>query len=144
MDSGTYIVTVTDASNCTLTDSVFVDQPFGNPSINIEGPRVLCFPEAAILEGSSDDSTLNYVWSTGQSGAMISVVPDRDTTLYITGSNGPCSSEESIFIEVSFPIQNIEILYEPDTTVLYGDSLTVTISGDNITSYLWDLSLIHI
>lgn len=139
LDSGTYVVTVTDASNCTLTDTIFVDQPFGNPSINIEGPGVLCFPEAAILEATSNDSTLSYVWSTGQSGALISVVPDTDTTLYVTGSSGPCSSQDSIFIEVSNPIQNIEILYEPDTTVLYGDSLVVTISGDNITSYLWDV-----
>ena len=59
--------------------------------------------------------------------------------MYVTGSNGPCSSQDSIFIEVFNPIQNIEILYEPDTTVLYGDSLVVTISGDNITSYLWDV-----
>ena len=139
LDSGTYIVTVTDASNCTLTDTIFVDQPFENPSINIEGPSVLCFPEAAILEATSDDSTLSYVWSTGQAGAVISVVPDTDTTLYVTGSNGPCAAQDSIFIAVSNPIQNVEILYEPDTTVLYGDSLVVTISGDNITSYLWDV-----
>lgn len=139
LNSGTYIVTVTDASNCVLTDSVFVDQPFENPDFNIEGPTVLCFPEAAILAGISDDTTLSYLWSTGQSGEIISVVPDQDTTITLTASNGACSSESSIFIQVATPIQNLEILYEPDTTVLYGDSVTVTISGENITSYLWDV-----
>ena len=139
LDSGTYIVTVTDASNCVLIDSVFVDQPFENPNFNIEGPTVLCFPEAAILAGISDDTTLSYLWSTGQSGEIISVVPDQDTTITLTASNGACSSQSSIFIEVATPIQNLEILYEPDTTVLYGDSVTVTISGENITSYLWDV-----
>ncbi|MEC9221591.1 MAG: gliding motility-associated C-terminal domain-containing protein [Bacteroidota bacterium] len=139
LDSGTYIVTVTDASNCVLIDSVFVDQPFENPNFNIEGPTVLCFPEAAILAGISDDTTLSYLWSTGQSGEIISVVPNQDTTITLTASNGACSSQSSIFIQVATPIQNLEILYEPDTTVLYGDSVTVTISGENITSYLWDV-----
>ena len=32
-------------------------------------------------------------------------------------------AQDSIFIEVSSPIQNIEILYEPDTTVLMAIAL---------------------
>ncbi len=126
----TYVVTVTDNNACAASASqvVFVN---ALPTITITGSDTLCAEDSTLLLGTGAS---NYVWSTGDLTALISVMPGSSTTYTVTGTdlNG-CTNATSIAVVVNaLPTPAIT---GPDSMCV-GDTITLTASGG--ATYFWD------
>ncbi len=123
---GQYILTITDANNCTLLDTAdvatltFIDADAGNDS-------TICFGQSIALHGHGG---LNYLWSTGDTDSNITISPVSDSkyTLYVTSAN--CTDSASIFITVN-PLPTA-IVSADKTFVLQGNSTTLHGTGAGI------------
>jgi PKD repeat protein len=104
------------------TDSVTI---FVNPTpiAFIGNDTNLCTGQSLILNASGIG---NYLWSTGDSSASISVTPASDTVYTLIVSQGPCSAIADIFVYV-LPIPNL--IVSNDTTICNGNSVTLTATG---------------
>ncbi len=124
----TYTVTVRDANGCQATDqvTVFVNSPSGSAS----GDQTICHGETATLTATGGTS---YLWSTGASGATISVNPTQTTTytVIITNSEG-CKRTDEVTVTVGNPNASAG----PDQSICAGETVTLTASGG--TSYSWN------
>ena len=126
----TYTVTVEDAYGFTDTDSVTV-------TVN-ETPDISVSDDVAVLEGvpvvltaSNGD---NYLWSTGETTAVITVTPTETTTYtVISTAVGGCADIEQVTVTI---IPEIVADAGEDVTICSGESITLTASGG--TSYLWN------
>jgi gliding motility-associated-like protein len=104
LSSGLYIVTITDANNCSASDTVDVAyQPSDNPGIS--GDETPCPGETLVLE-ATDGAT--YVWSgpnnytSNQSTATIPNIQTNQTgdyTVFITDSLG-CTFTDTISVSI--------------------------------------------
>ena len=94
----TYTVTGTNQYGCTATASITVTV-HELPVITISG-------DTTITEGSSttlsvtDNPQWDYLWSTGDATASITVSPAETTSYSVTVTDGPCVSEASITVTV--------------------------------------------
>ncbi|MEZ4910993.1 MAG: hypothetical protein R2774_09030 [Saprospiraceae bacterium] len=78
-----YTVTVTNDKGCVSTTSVTVIvNPL--PNGNISGDTEICVGESTALIASGGSS---YAWSTGDSGASITVSPSTTTSYTVTVTN---------------------------------------------------------
>ncbi|MBU0489166.1 MAG: hypothetical protein KKD31_14565, partial [Bacteroidetes bacterium] len=127
--STTYIVTVSDANNCSDTENYTVNvNP--NPIVVISGDNSICEGESTTLIASGGTS---YVWSGGQVVASITVNPSVSTGYSVTVSGtGGCSASESVAVTVN-PVPTASILGED--TLCNGESSLLTASGG--TTFLW-------
>lgn len=126
---GNYSVTATNSLGCQNSESVMITS-MNLPSISIAGRSNIC-------PGSTDTLTAGgatqYVWSTGETGSTIHVMPTASTTYTVTGYgyNG-CMSTASKVVNIEnrpdVQINGVTILCE-------GESTTLTAVGGN--SYLW-------
>ncbi len=101
LPTGTYIVTVTDASMCTATASIFVDEP-AVLSVTIDPTDVLCFggnDGAGTANPSGGVEPYNYAWNTlpGQFTQDINTLIQGNYTVTITDFNG-CTTSASTTI----------------------------------------------
>ncbi len=88
---GTYILTVTDANNCSAVDSAVITQPLSGLSVSSIVTPVRCIGEAngAIqLLPSGGVGGYTYAWSGGQSLQIISGLPAGIYTATVTDGNG--------------------------------------------------------
>lgn len=95
--SGTYIVTVTDANGCSNTASTNV--------LVTDGPDVVISPDITICSGESTTLTASggsgYTWSQGGSSSSIVVSPPGTTEYTVTVSQAGCSATASVTVSVS-------------------------------------------
>ncbi|MEZ4910991.1 MAG: hypothetical protein R2774_09020 [Saprospiraceae bacterium] len=127
-----YTVTVTSDKGCVSTTSVTVIvNPLPNGSIS--GDTEICVGASTTLTASGGSS---YAWSTGDSGASITVSPSSTTsyTVTVTSDKG-CVSTTSVTVIVN-PLPNGNI--SGDTEICIGESTTLTASGGS--SYAWSTS----
>lgn len=93
-NTGTYSVTVTNTNGCTGSDQVSATF---NPL-----PVVDLGPDVSSAMGNivnlSAGSFTNYLWSTGETGAMISVSATGNYTVTVSDING-CEGSDEIFVE---------------------------------------------
>ncbi|MBL7902531.1 MAG: T9SS type A sorting domain-containing protein [Bacteroidia bacterium] len=83
VQSTTYIVAATDASNCIHTASLSIY--VSSPSISIlSTDSTICLGEAVLLSGTGAQT---YAWSNGASGSTISVSPSVDTVYTVSGTD---------------------------------------------------------
>jgi len=123
----TFSVTATDGA-CSGTASVTVTVTQLNPTITAS-PTQICEGGTSVLTAAGGSS---YVWSTGASGASISVSPAETTTYTVTATLLGCSGEASVEVAVV----NINPAISPANPVACaGSSLQLTASGGS--SYLW-------
>ncbi len=122
----TYIVTVTDM--CNYTASADVEITVATTDADAGPDQTICHGESTNLTATGGTS---YLWSTGQSGATISVTPDQTTTYYVTAS-GVCIPVDSVTVNIS-PSPEI-VLSQPDP-VCSGEQISITASGGE--SYIW-------
>lgn len=127
----TYTITVTSPSGfCTATDNVRVTV---SPA-----PNANAGPDKTVCEGGNTTLTAtggtNYIWSTGQPGATISVAPPTTTTYGVTVTNaGGCTAEDEVTVNI---VPNPTADAGPDISICRGDNTALTASGGN--SYLWN------
>ncbi len=101
LSAGTYSVTVTDASNCTVTGSATVGQP-AQVSVSLSATNVSCNSANGGSSGngavtssvSGGAGTYSYVWSNGGSNSGISGLSVGTYSVTVTDANS-CSKASS-------------------------------------------------
>ncbi|MGQ0827635.1 MAG: gliding motility-associated C-terminal domain-containing protein, partial [Bacteroidota bacterium] len=130
LSAGAYIITVTDAAGCTVTNSVTVATTTVTPTVTVSPTS------ATICNGGSTTLTASgagtYSWNTGETTTSISVSPSLTTTYTITGTTSGCTGAATVVVTVN-PIPNITV--SGTTTICNGGSTTLTASG--ATTYSW-------
>ena len=133
----TYVVFVTDALNCSGTDSVTVTV-VSPPIITINNDTTIC--DGACVQLNATGGT-TYSWSptTGLSNPNIAnpiACPTVNTTYVVTVSNAAsCTTTDSVTITIN-PLPTITA--SNDTTICDGACATLNASGG--TSYVWSPS----
>lgn len=126
---GTYSVTATNSLGCQNMETVQVTS-MNLPSISISGRSNIC-------QGSMDTlvagGASQYVWSNGETGSTIHVMPTTTTTYTVTGYgyNGCLATASKVVYIDSKP----DVQINGVTTICEGESTTLTAIGG--TSYLW-------
>ncbi len=130
---GPYSVTVTDANGCTAAAG-FTVQALQAPVPQITGPAVVCGNTTVSL--TAGNGFVAYAWSTGQTGAQISVNQAGTYSVTVTGANG-CTgvaqtmltpgTADSVFLQAltCFP-QNVGVTWELFNGSNGCDSVVVT------------------
>lgn len=103
LSAGTYILTVTDANLCTVTDTITLTQPDLITGALISRTNVLCFGEnvgEATVEATGGHAPYTYLWNTvpPQSGTSATNLGAGFYTVTITDSNG-CTGNTEVEIE---------------------------------------------
>ncbi|MEZ4918036.1 MAG: hypothetical protein R2792_02930 [Saprospiraceae bacterium] len=107
-EPGTYTVTVTNIHGCTGTNSVTID-PTPIPDIEIVGPPI-CPGDSAILSVSGG-TFMNYLWSSGDTTATITVADPGDYSVLVT-ADSICPAMDTITVVNTNP-PNAEIAAPP-------------------------------
>jgi gliding motility-associated-like protein len=126
----TTVYTVTTAgSACSAanTVTVFVTP---TPTLHITKSATLNCPGQATQVTVSGANS--YTWSTGSSEAIITVAPQSTTIYSVSGSNGLCTSSETMEVIV-MPTINLQV--NAVTPICYGESTTLQAFG--ATHYSW-------
>lgn len=125
----TYFVTGTDAHHCKNTASTLVTVNV-IPTVSITGKPSLCFGENEQLTATGADA---FVWSSGETTAIVQNIPATSYTVSVTGTTKNCSSSAQYSVKV-FPLPTISI--QGVTAICVGESLTISAMGAK--TYLWN------
>ncbi|WP_422104545.1 Ig-like domain-containing protein [Winogradskyella sp.] len=126
----TYTVTVEDDYGYTDSDSVTI-------TVN-ETPDITVSDDVAILEGEtvtlSASGGDNYLWSTGDTTASITVTPTATTTYTVVSTAvGGCADIEQVTVTI---IPEVVADAGEDVTICSGESTTLNATGGS--TYLWN------
>lgn len=103
------------------------------PMASVSGDSTICSGETDTIVASGVGS---FLWSTGDTSAIITPSPTSTTTYSVTASNFCGNSVDSIVINVNpLPVTTIST----DTTILLGNSASLNVAGG--TTYLWTPAL---
>ncbi len=141
---GTYGLTVTDAAGCETSTSITLEEAFiESPALLVDGvaaaeENTICVGGNPVTIGVGSDYT-NYVWSTGDDSATISV--DQTGTYRVTVTNGQgCRASASITLTeevIETPTQLINGEVTDVTSICLGTTdLELAIEGD-FEGYVW-------
>lgn len=121
-----YTVTGINSTGCTnyTTTSVSVGTA---PTVSVNSATV-CAGQSAVLTASG---ATTYTWSTGATGASVTVTPTANATYTVSGSNSGCSQSAT---------SSVSVLASPTVTasnvsICSGQTATITASGAN--TYSW-------
>jgi gliding motility-associated-like protein len=136
--SGSYYVTVTNASGCTATSAATSVTVNALPTANIlaGGPLTYCQGGSVTLNASPVVSGSTYLWSTGATTSSINVTTSSTITVSITTAAG-CSTSSlptSVFVNAN-PAATITA--SSATTFCQGGSVTLTANAGTGLSYQW-------
>jgi hypothetical protein len=129
LSTGTYVVTVTDANNCTAVGSTFVN--FANEGLWVMDSTVdvTCFGANdgfAYISPMSGTAPYTYQWSNGQTGPNLSNLGPGTYTVTITDAFG-CFALHNVIITQPTAL-NATVSTTPGVCGLAG-SATITITG---------------
>lgn len=111
--SGNYLVTVTDANNCTASSSAVTVtvNPLPNASITPSGPTTFCQGNSVTLTSSVAN---NYLWSNSSTTQSIVVTSSGNFTVTVTDANN-CSSASpatTVTVNPNPPAPNITLVFD--------------------------------
>ena len=134
---GLVILTVTDSMGCGGRDEVYITV-YPNPEVEIEitdGQNPACDGETIELTAMSATAT-SYMWSTGDSTAVIDVTMSGTYSVEVVDSNG-CMNSASIEIIVN-PNPEVEIeVTDGSNPFCEGESATLTAQSATAAFYMW-------
>lgn len=132
--TGNYVVTVTDALNCSATSAPISITVNSAPptTITASGSLTLCDNDSVILTAPPDGF---YMWSTGEATQSIVVnQPGSYTVTVVSWDN--CYATSSPVLVVQNPIPSNQVSISGSTTFCEGQTAMLTASGG--VSYLWN------
>ncbi|MEN8224485.1 MAG: HYR domain-containing protein [Bacteroidota bacterium] len=126
---GTYKLTATNASGCSMTDSIEINTPvITTPLISFSGPSEFCEGDSVTLYSSeSGDNS----WSTGEEGDSITV--STSGTYNVTYDNGCESATSSDVVVTSLPLPQVVLT----GGAMCPGSSTIISAAAGFESYLW-------
>jgi hypothetical protein len=111
---GVYVVTVTDANNCTKTASASVQQNIVAPVAQATGGVQSCVSNTASVsgQGSSSGANISYLWTAPAGGTIVSGANSINATvtgagvyvLQVTNTTNGCTSTSSATVTVPAPL----------------------------------------
>lgn len=117
--TGSYILTVTDTNGCTISDTLFIDQP---DEIIIDGDVVDATCDAAdgsiTVTAEGGTGSLTFAWSNGDTSAEIDDLASGTYTVTVTDEND-CTAETEFFVGGFNPL---ELSLTAQDLQCYGDS----------------------
>lgn len=136
--AGNYIVTVSDGNNCASIDTFTIGT---NASFNISllsSTDITCFGDSTGTASVIEVPTYTYLWSTGQTTAMVNNLPAGNHTVVATETG--CQSTPLVVTISQPPLINAN-LTAADTILCLGDIngfLSVSLNGGvGDLSYQW-------
>jgi|GEM_PF-1486526 len=141
LSSGTYYVTVTDANNCTTTDTAVLDQP-ALLEIDLSAPdSLLCMGESAnlgtvVLGGTG---THTYAWSEGLPADDAHTVTPTVTTIYkvTVRDSHNCVDKDSVKVVVS-PMPMPEFTFSNECIGILNEFTNLSTVATGTMSYSWN------
>ncbi|MDP4266999.1 MAG: T9SS type A sorting domain-containing protein, partial [Bacteroidota bacterium] len=115
-----YVVTVYDNNNCFAKDTVFVNVKNSFPSAGSN--TVSCNGQIVKLTASGGGK---YLWNTGDTTAIISILPLKMTTYSVTVTSGNCSGTSNVVVSVD----SIKADAGSDITIVKDSSTTLNVAG---------------
>lgn len=128
--SGTYVVTITNASGCSIIDStqLTLNTPV---SISMASPQTAC--DSLLLDAGNAGA--NFVWSNGANTQTTSVTSSGMYSVTVTNAQA-CSASANVLVSINAsPVVNLG----PDTTLCASSPYTLN-AGNNGSSYVWSTS----
>jgi gliding motility-associated-like protein len=127
--TGTYAVTVTDASGCTGEASVAVTEN-ALPVVTILGTASFCEGENSVL--SLNNTFTSYLWSNGSTSSTVTVSAAGNFGVTVTNAAG-CTEESAIAVTVNTLPQPV---ISGATSFCEGDNTLIN-AGAGYASYAW-------
>ena len=124
----TYTVEVTEQNGCTSYDEVTITIA-GNINANAGEDASICLGEETILTASGGP---DYLWSTGETTASITVNPSSTTNYTVIVSNSSTSDTDDVTVYVN-EVPTVEA--SDDVTIDVGNYVTISATGAD--TYLW-------
>ena len=128
LTAGNYSVMVTDVNGCTTVNGVTIASTLSITAT--AGPNsTICAGQTVSISSSGGT---NYLWSSGQTTASVSVSPVITTTYSVIVTSGTCADTVSVKVTVK-PTPAVSI--SGNTTICTGGSTILTALGG--TNYVW-------
>lgn len=127
---GTYSVTVTSQSGCSVTDTIHVNFR-SEPPVALPNDTAVC--QGTSLHLDADAIYAHYQWSTGDTVGLITVGTSGTYQVTVTDSNG-CLSADTINVQFNpVPVVNLG----NDTLLCNIDTLRLSANNGPNFTYLW-------
>jgi len=132
-EAGLYWVEVT-TSNCSVRDSILIN--YDIPTITTSGDTTACYGEPITLSG---DGTTTIIWdyTSATNNYEVTVTSDTSFTAYGVSSLNCVSDTVEIQVNVIQPINNIVFDITPSDTIFEGETVQISVEGNNIEAYSW-------
>ena len=131
LSAGTYTVTVSTGEGCQATTTGGVNN-IGGLVTNISPDQDACLGVNVNLDANGGTE---YEWSTGDSTALITVLPNLTTTYTVTISDATGCTEVLSTTVTVFPVP-VATFVMTDDTICPGDTVTITAMGG--VTYDWN------
>ncbi len=130
--AGTYSVTVTNASGCTNTDAMTVQNVYPLPTPNLGPDQQICYGNTIVLSPGVYSA---YQWQDGSGPAIYPVGNSGTYYVEVTDANG-CQYSDTTSITV-FPLPLFSL--GPDLAICPGDDIEIIPAGPSVpVTYLWN------
>ena len=133
--SGSYSVTVTNASGCSATSAattVTVNPPPATPTVTASGATTFCEGGSVTLSAPEGYS---YAWSNGATTQSITVTASGSYSVTVTNANGCSATSAATTVTVNPPPATPTVTASGATTFCEGGSVTLTAPAGY--SYAW-------
>jgi hypothetical protein len=135
LTAGSYSVTVSDAAQCSKTETVVINQPLALTALTtFTAPT--CFngnDGSANVVVAGGTAPYSYSWSSGSLNSNASGLSAGTYTCFVTDAKGCTASSSVVLPETERVVTNVAI--NGNTTICEGGSVTLTAEPSN--SYLW-------
>ena len=123
--AGVYTVAVTSANGCSTTKDITITSNQSLPTVKANDAEI-CFGGETTLTASGANS---YTWTTGETGASITVSPTASTTYTVEGTDTEtgCKNTARAAVYVETPIG---LTLDAPKSVELGNELTITITAE--------------
>jgi gliding motility-associated-like protein len=141
---GTYVVTVTSATNCISTDTVVITEPAAPLAATTTQVNVLCFGNAtgsATVTATGGTGTKTYSWNTTpvQTTATATGLAAGTYTVTVTDANACTTTQTVTITQPAAPLTatttQVDVLCFGDAT---GSAAVIATGGTGTKSYSWN------
>jgi hypothetical protein len=143
-DPGEYIVLVTSAAGCSVSDTTHITVN-AVPEVTLGDDFILCDGESAMLDAANAGA--NFLWNTGAITQTIEIVESGTYSVTVTDPATGCSNRDTIEV-ITGLLPEVTITVNHDDTVclneqafpLLGNPSGGTFYGDGVTANMFDPS----
>ena len=137
---GTYVVTVKDSNNCTVTDSAKITQPASGLLVQSTVASISCSGStngSISLSVSGGTPSYTFNWSSGQHTQVITNLPAGTYVVTVTDANG-CNLVINDTVKVPTPITSSVLGANMTCAGAHNGSAQLTVNGGQTPySFLW-------